>query len=87
VLDVRAERLERVEMGVQPAPADHVTAWRRQQRLAEARQQRAGDQERCTDPLGEPGIDGGLGHRVRLQGDGVAVAPLDLHAEILEQHH
>ena len=53
VLDARAERAEGVEVRVEPAAADHVAAGRRQQRLAEAGEQRAGDEERRADPLGQ----------------------------------
>ncbi len=60
VLDVRAERAERVEVRIEPAAADHVAAGRRQQRLAEAGEQRPGDQERGADPLGQGGVDVGL---------------------------
>ena len=45
VVDLRAERLERVEVRVEPAAADHVAAGRRHQRAAVAREQRAGEQE------------------------------------------
>ena len=86
VLDVRSERAERVQVRIQAAAPDHVAAGRRQQRLAEAGEQRPGDQERGADLLGQVGVDVGLGDRVGLQGDDVPVAPVDLHAEILQQH-
>ena len=49
VLDVRAERPEGVQVRIQPAAADHVAARRRQQRRAEAGQQRAADQHAGAD--------------------------------------
>ena len=84
-LDVGAERAERVEVRVQPAPADHVAAGRRQQRGAEAGEQRAADEHRGADPLGEVGVDVGAADRVGLEVDAVAVAALDLHPEVGEQ--
>ena len=60
VLDVRAEGAEGVEVRVEAAAADHVAAGRRQQRLAEAGEQRAGDEERGADALGQRRVDVGL---------------------------
>ena len=85
VLDGRAERAEGVEVRVQPAAADHVAARRRHRRAAEARQQRAGGQERGADALGERGIDLRLVHVGGAQHDGVGLGPLDRHAEVGEQ--
>ena len=45
--------LERVDVRIEPAPADHVAARRRHARAAEAREQRAGEQERRADPVRE----------------------------------
>ena len=84
-VDVGPERAERVEVRVQPAPADHVAAGRRQQRGAEAGEQRAADQHGGADPLGEVGVDVGAADRVGLEVDAVAVAALDLHPEVGEQ--
>ena len=85
VLDGRAERAERVEVRVQAAAADHVAAGRRHQRGAEARQQRARDQEGRADRLGQPGVDVGLAGAAAAQGDRVLAAALDANAEIGQQ--
>ena len=53
--------------------------------LAEAGEQRAGDQERGADPVGELLVDLGAGDAVGLQADLVLARPGDLHAEPLEQ--
>jgi hypothetical protein len=85
VLDGRAERAERIEVGIQAAPADHVAARRGQQRGAEAREQRAGDQERGADPLGEIRVDVGLVHVGGAQLDGVLAVAGHADAEVGEQ--
>ena len=83
--DLGAEALERVEVRVEPAPADHVAAGRRHGRAAEPREQRAGEQERGADPVGEHLVGlvsrdlGGVhAHLVRA-------GPLDVGAESLQQ--
>ena len=86
VLDGRAERAEGVEVRVQPAAADHVAARRRHRGAAEAREQRAGGQERGADPLGERRVDVRLVHVGRVQhrrcwGSGRSTR----HAEVREQ--
>ena len=48
-LDLDAELRERVDVRVEPAPADHVAARRRHGHAAEAREQRPGEQERRAD--------------------------------------
>ena len=60
-LDRRAERAHRVEVRVEAAAADHVAAGRRHRRAAEAREQRAGEQERGTDLLAELAVDDACG--------------------------
>ena len=55
--DGRAERPEGVQVRVQAAAPDHVAPRRGHVRDAEARQERAREQERCPDALGELGID------------------------------
>ena len=55
-----AERAEGVQVRVEPAAADHVAAGRRHVGLAEARQQRAGEQEGGADALGQAGVDLGV---------------------------
>ena len=62
VLDVGAEGDEGVEVRVEAAAADDVAAGRRHQGGAEARQQRAGEQEGRADALGEVGVDLGARH-------------------------
>ena len=69
VVDGRAERAERVEVRVEPAAADHVAAGRGHLRRAEARQQRAGEQERGPDPLGQARVDLGALHRGAVDED------------------
>ena len=53
VLIRRAERLERVKVRIEAASADHVAARRRHHCAAEASKQRAGQQERRANRLGE----------------------------------
>ena len=66
-LDVRAERAERVEVRIEPAAADHVAAGRRQQRRAEAGEQRPADEHGGADALGQVGVDLGRADLVGLQ--------------------
>ena len=61
-LDLDAELLERVDVRVEPPAADHVAARRRHRHPAEARQQRAGEQERGADLAAELRVERGLGH-------------------------
>ena len=56
-VDVGAHRAEGVEVRIQAAATDHVAAGRRHHRAAEAREQRAGEQERRADQLGQLGVD------------------------------
>ena len=49
----RPERLERVDMRIQPPAADEVAAGRRHLGAPEAREQRPGEQERRADPLAQ----------------------------------
>ena len=48
-----AELLERVDVDVEPATADHVAAGRRDDRLARAGEQRAGEEDRGADVAAE----------------------------------
>ena len=59
-LDARAHRAERVEVRVEAAAADHVAAGRRHHGAVEAGQQRAREQERGADQLGELAVDLGV---------------------------
>ena len=56
-LDPRTQPLKRVDVWIEPAPPDHVAARRRHARAAEPCEQRAGEQERCPDPLRENRVD------------------------------
>ena len=60
VLERRAERREGVEVRVEAPAADDVAAGRRHAHAAEAREQRAGEQERRADALGELAVDDGV---------------------------
>ena len=77
VLEGRAERGERVEVRVQAAAADDVAAGRRHPHAAEAREQRAGEQEGRADALGQVAVDDGLvgGQVGRAQRDRVLGEP------------
>ena len=55
--DAGAEVAEGVEVGVEAAPADRVPTRRRHRHLAEAGQQRSGEQEGGPDPRGEALVD------------------------------
>ena len=84
-LDAGAERTEGVQVRVQPAAPDHVAARRRQQRRAEAREQRPADEDGGADALGQGRVDVRRADGVGLEHDRVRRAPLDLHAQGLEQ--
>ena len=84
---VAPERLERVEMRVQAPPADDVAAGRRHADAPEAREQRAGEQERGADALGRArgrARRPGRGRRRRAT-TSCSDEPVDPHAERLEQ--
>ena len=82
----RAETLERIEVRVESAAADDVAARRGHHGTAEARQQRAREQERGPDQLTQGAIDAGIRfHRARTQRHLVAGAPVDADADALEQ--
>ena len=85
VLDARAERLERVEVRIEPAAADHVAAGRRHQRAAVAREQRAGEQEGGADALGQLAVDVGRGDPVGADRDVVLADPVGARAELAQQ--
>ena len=84
-VDGGAEVGEGVEVGVEPAAADEVAAGRRHARLAEAGQQRAGEQERGADLLRELLVDGHVRNRRRAEAQAVVADPLGLDAEPLQQ--
>ena len=77
VLVGRAQGAEGVEVRVQAPAADDVAAGRRHVGAAEARQQRAGEQERRADALGVLAVDLRLAvHAGGADDDLVLVAPL-----------
>ena len=84
-LDARAEPLQRVDVRIEPAPADHVAARRRHACAAESRQQRAGEQERRSDPLGENRVDLGRRQPTRIDAHLVRPGPLGARASGTQQ--
>ena len=68
-LDLDAELGEAVDVRVEPAPPDHVAAGRRHGRAAEAREQRAGEQERGADAAAQLLVELGLVHAGRVDPD------------------
>jgi hypothetical protein len=84
---LRAHVRERVEMGVQPPPADEVAARGRHADLPEAGEQRAGEQERSANPRRELLVDARVRQRVGLQAELVLAAPADLDPEPFEQRN
>ena len=80
-----AQGAEGVQVRVEPAAADHVAAGRRHVGPAEAREQRAGQQEGRADALGQRGVDRGVRDLVAADGDHVLVAPLGAGPEVHEQ--
>ena len=83
--DLGAELLERVDVRVERAAADEVAAGRREQDVAVAREQRAGEQERAADAVGELLVDLGLRDAGGLDANLVLAEPFDVGAEIGEQ--
>jgi hypothetical protein len=78
-----AQRLERQEVRVHPAPSDHVTARGREIHLAEAGQQRTGEEQRRTDLRRHLPVHVAHGHTGRVDAHGVRPGPDDLRAERL----
>ena len=83
--DPRPELGEGVEVGVEAAAADEVAPRRRHPRLAEARQQRPGEQEGSADPAREVLVDLRPGDRRGSQADAVVGHPHHFDAEPLKQ--
>ena len=84
-LDVDAELLERVDVRVEPPATDDVAARRRNRHSTEAREQRAGEEERRADLASEVGVEIGSRHPTRVDPDVVRTGPLDVGAELGEQ--
>ena len=88
-LHLDAELREGVDVGVEPPAADHVAARRRHDGAAEARQQRAGEQERGADLAAEVGVELGLRDAGAVDAHLVRARPGRVGAEVGEQldHH
>ena len=84
-LDRRAEAFERVDVRIEPATADHVAARRRHARPAEAREQRAGEEERRADPFREHRIDLVRRESLRLDANLVGAGPLGARPRAAEE--
>src|SRR5882672_10398876 len=83
--DLRAEPLEGEEMRVHAPPADHVAARRRETHSAEARQHRAGQEDRRADAGAQGGVElARLGPR-GIDLHRVGPQPADLGAEMRQQ--
>ena len=77
---VGAEPLEREEVRVEAAAADHVAARRRQLDLAAAREQRRGEQDRRANARAQRRVERRRAHRLRVNAQRVAGRPLGLRA-------
>ena len=84
-LDLDAELGEPVDVRVEPAPPDHVAAGRRHGRAAEAREQRAGEQERGADAAAQLLVELGLVHADGVDPDLVLAEPLGVGADVDQQ--
>ncbi len=84
-VDPGAEVVEGVEVGVEAATADEIAAGRRHPRLAEAGEQRPGEEEGGADLFGELLVDGHIGDPLGAEPHAVVGDPGDLDAEALEQ--
>src|SRR5579871_4673169 len=74
-------------MGVEPAPADHVAAGRRQRHLAATREQGAGEQDRGADPRAEVRIEIGRANILGVDREAVATAPFGGGPDRADQFH
>ena len=84
-VDLGAERLQREQMRIDAAAADDVAAGRRQLGMAEARQQRACDEQRHTDLAPELRIDAAARDAGRRRDQCAFAAGLDLDAQAAQQ--
>ena len=83
-VDLDTELHERVDVGVEAAPADDVAAGRRHRRAPEAGEQRPREQERRPDLAAEAGIERRLRDGARVDGHLVRAGPLRLRTEVGE---
>src|SRR5207245_1617482 len=60
-LDLCAQLRKGVNVRIEPAPADHVAAWRRYRGTPDTREQRPGEQERGANPARELVVQRGGG--------------------------
>ena len=79
-LDLGAERGERVDMGVDPAPADDVSARRRHRGGAEAGEQRPREEDGCADLVAELLVELRRRHARRVDAHLVRADPVGLRA-------
>ena len=86
-LDLRAELGERVDVRIEAAPADDVTARRRHRRLAEAGQQWPCQQERRADARAEALVRARPRDVRRVYAHLVGRGPGDVGSEVGEQLH
>jgi hypothetical protein len=84
-VDGRTELGEGMDVRVEAASPDHVSARRRHRRLAEAREQRAGQQERRPDLRAERDVGRVLVDAARVDVHLVRSGPARVGAEIAEQ--
>ena len=84
-LDLRAEVRERVDVDVEPAPADHVSAGRRDDRLAAAGEQRAGEKDRGADAAAELLVELDLGGRAGVDAHLAVLADVHVDADADDQ--
>ena len=84
-LDVDAELLKRMDVRIQPPAPDHVAARRWHPYAPEARQERAGEQERRTDLPAEIGVEVGLVDAARIDPYLVRPGPLGVRADVDEE--
>ncbi len=82
---LRAQLLEREEMGIHPAPADDVSTRRWQGDRSEPGEQRSGQQDGSPDPRAEDRIERFRAYRARVDSQRVGSVPVDFGAEIHEQ--
>src|SRR5688572_5024987 len=74
-----------MDVRVEPAAADHVTARGRHHGPARPRQQGSGKEERRADPAGQLGVELDLLQVGRVDAHLVQARPLDIHSEVADQ--